>query len=133
MTAPNTNNESRKEYRKKCRQKMSEHICESLPPCLSRDRLICKGTKLGIAVKPEDVRLLTITEDRYAWRVLPEKEHLFRKDILKKHISKHFIGAYRHLYRAIGDSLEAVSPPEPVGVDGEAFEEGPRVRMPFDV
>ena len=37
-----------------------------------------------------------------------EKEHLFKKDILKKHLSKHSIGAYRRLYRAVEDSLKAI-------------------------
>ena len=133
MAVSNTSNENRKEYRKKCRQKMSEHICKSIPQRLLRGALICEGTKLGITVKPEDVRLITTSEDRYAWRVLPEKEHLFRKDILRKHISKHSIEAYRHLCRAIGNSLEAVSPPEPAGVDGKTFEERANVPMPFDV
>ena len=74
MAAPNSSNETRKEYRKKCRQKMSEHICESLSYCLSRKKLTYKGTRLGIAVKPEDVRLITTAEDGYAWQVLPEKK-----------------------------------------------------------
>ena len=70
--------------------------------------LTCKGTKLEITVEPEQVRLIPTADDSYAWRIVPEKEHFFRKEILNKHLSKHSIGAYRHLYRAIGESLEAV-------------------------
>jgi hypothetical protein len=49
------------------------------------------------------VRLITGAEDPYAWKVLPEKEHLF-----KKHMSKHSIGAYMELWRNVGVSFEAV-------------------------
>jgi len=38
------------------------------------------------------VHLITSMDDPYAWRVLPEKEHLF-----KKHMSKHSIRAYMEL------------------------------------
>ena len=75
---------------------------------LSREKLIYKGTKLGITVEPEEVRLIPTADDSYAWRIVPEKEHLFKREILKKHLSKHSIGVYRHLYRAVGDSLEAI-------------------------
>ena len=133
MVETNTSNLSRTEYRKKYRQKMSEHICKGFPPCLLHDRLTYRGTKLGITVKPKDVRSITTAQDSYAWQVLLGKEHLFKRDILKKHISKHSIGAYRHLYRAIGDSLETVLPPDLGGVEWEASDERvARVRVPFD-
>ena len=70
------------------------------------------GNKLGIAVEPEDVRLITTCDDLYTWRVVSGKEHLFKREILKKHISQHSIGAYRHLYNAVGQSLEAVAQSE---------------------
>ena len=53
--------------------------------------------------------MITTADDLYEWRVVRGKEHLFRKDILKKHLSQHSIGAYRHLYNAVGHSLEAVA------------------------
>ena len=59
--------------------------------------------RLGIAVEPAEVRLITSADDLYAWRFLPEKQHLFRK-----HLSKHSVGAYRELCREIDVSFEAV-------------------------
>ena len=49
------------------------------------------------------MRLITGPDDAYAWKVLPEKEYLF-----KKHMSKHSVGAYRELYRGVGISFEAI-------------------------
>ena len=60
-------------------------------------------SKLGIKVKPADVRLITTADDVYAWRFLPGKQHLF-----DKHLSKHSVGAYRELCREVGISFEAV-------------------------
>lgn len=65
-----------------------------------------EGTKLGISVEPAEVRLLTSADDPYTWQVLPEKNHLFRKQL-----SKHSIGAYRELCRGVGVSFEAVLAP----------------------
>lgn len=59
--------------------------------------------KLGLSVRPEDVRLITSADDPYMWQILPEKRHLFTK-----HLSKHSTGAYRELSRGIGVSFEAV-------------------------
>ena len=67
-----------------------------------------QGTRLGILVKPEDVRLLTSPDDLYTWRVLPEFDHPATHNIFEKQLSKHSISAYRHLYREIGQSIEAV-------------------------
>lgn len=75
---------------------------------LSRGKLIHKGTKLGITVEPKKVRLITTAHHSYVWQIVPEKEHSFEKEILRKQLSKHSTGAYRYLYRAVGDSLEAV-------------------------
>ena len=61
------------------------------------------AAKLGISVRPEDVRLITSPDDPYTWQVLPEKRHLFTK-----HLSKHSTGAYRELSRGVGISFEAV-------------------------
>ncbi len=63
--------------------------------------------KLGIAVEPKQVRLITNKDDQYAWQVLSEKGYLFTK-----HRSKHSIGAYRELCREVGVSFEAVSAAE---------------------
>jgi hypothetical protein len=63
--------------------------------------------KLGISIKPAEVRLITRSDDPYTWQVLQEKQHLFTK-----HLSKHSIGAYRELYRGVGVSFEAIPAPK---------------------
>ena len=60
--------------------------------------------KLGLSIEPADIRLMTNADDLYTWQALPEKQHLF-----KKQLSKHSIGAYRELCREVGVSFEAVS------------------------
>lgn len=62
--------------------------------------------QLGISIEPAEIRLITSPDDPYAWRCLPEKQHLF-----SKHLSKHSVGAYRELCREIGVSFEAVRAP----------------------
>ena len=64
-------------------------------------------TKIGISIEPAEVWLITSSDDPYTWQILPEKQHLF-----KKQLSKHSIGAYRELYRAVGVSFEAILAPE---------------------
>ena len=61
------------------------------------------GNNLGILIEPMQVRLITDVDDSYAWKVLPEKKHLFTK-----HLSKHSIRAYMELWREVGISFEAV-------------------------
>jgi len=46
---------------------------------------------------------MTNAEDPYSWQALPEKDHLF-----KKQLSKDSISAYRALYREVRVSFEAV-------------------------
>ena len=59
--------------------------------------------KLGLSIKPEDVRLITNANDPYSWQALPEKDHLF-----KKQLNKHSISTYKALYRKVGILFEAV-------------------------
>ncbi len=68
---------------------------------------VSEVTKLGILVKPAEVRLITSTDDPYNWRILPEKQYLF-----KKYLSKYSIGVYRELCREVGILFEAVLAPE---------------------
>jgi len=58
---------------------------------------------VGISIEPSQVRLITGTDDRYTWKVLPEKKHLFSKNI-----SDHSIGAYKELCEGISVAFEAV-------------------------
>ena len=63
-----------------------------------------KASKLGLSIQPAEVRLITGPDDAYAWQTLPEKRHLFCKQL-----SKHSIGAYRELCRGVGVWFEAVA------------------------
>jgi len=58
---------------------------------------------LGILIESSQVRLITNGEDLYTWAVLPEKKHLFAKNI-----SSHSVGAYRELCEGIGITFEAL-------------------------
>ena len=70
-------------------------------------RLIVANTlqedRLGISILPSQVRLITNGDDPYTWEALPEKKHLFSKNI-----SDHSIGAYKELCEGLGVWFEAV-------------------------
>jgi hypothetical protein len=59
--------------------------------------------KVGIVIEPSQVRLVTGADDLYTWKVLPQKKHLFSKNI-----SDHSIGAYKELCEGIDSAFEAV-------------------------
>ena len=59
--------------------------------------------RLGITVEPSQVRLVPRPDDPYAWKVLPEKQALFSKNM-----SDHSIGAYKELWAGVGETFEAV-------------------------
>ncbi|PNH45135.1 hypothetical protein VD0003_g9287 [Verticillium dahliae] len=59
--------------------------------------------RLGIILDPSQVRLQTSREDAYDWQVLPEKQHLFEKNL-----SNHSIRVYKELCDSVGVSFEAV-------------------------
>jgi hypothetical protein len=55
-------------------------------------------------VSPPDVRLITTPQDPYKWAFVPEKRHLFQKQL-----SKHCIRAYKEIYAGINDeAFEAI-------------------------
>jgi hypothetical protein len=55
-------------------------------------------------VSPADVRLITTPQDPYKWAFVPEKRHLFQKQL-----SKHCIRAYKEIYTGIDDeAFEAI-------------------------
>lgn len=56
------------------------------------------------------------SQDGYMWSFLPEREHLFTKQL-----SKHSIGPYIELCREVGKSFEAVA----TGASNLASPEGP--------
>lgn len=120
MAAIRSSNSDRTMYRTKCRQKLSEHICNVW--ISFRSNIECwnglEVAKLGILIAPADVRLITSADDPYTWHPLPEKEHLFRK-----HLSKHSIGAYRELCRGVGVSFEAVPVSVSDAIESKVIEE----------
>lgn len=59
---------------------------------------------IDVAVDPRDVRLHPRDSDLYTWRYLPERAHLFTKQI-----SKHNAGAYREICRELGNSIEVLA------------------------
>ena len=83
-----TGNLQRAEWRWKCRQILADHL----------------ECTLGINVESVQVRLKPDVQDGYIWNVLPERQHLFTKQL-----SKHSIGAYMELYREVGKSFETVA------------------------
>lgn len=56
-------------------------------------------SQLGLSIEPNMVRLIPPEEDGYVWSRIPEREHLFPKQL-----SKHSIGAYMELCREVGVS-----------------------------
>ena len=71
-----------------------------------------RDSALSLVIDPKQVRLLPELNDGYAWSALPEREHLFTKQL-----SKHSIGAYMELCRELGKSFEAVPYKGPVESD----------------
>ena len=75
--------------------------------------------KLGVTIEPVEVWLITSAEDLYIWQMLPEKSHLF-----KKQLSKYTIGAYKELCREVGVSFEAALAPKSSTFTGREPNEG---------
>ena len=61
-------------------------------------------------VEPAQVRLQPEPQDGYEWTIRQERQHLLRKNLFKKQLSKHAIGAYTELYREVGQSFVAIRP-----------------------
>lgn len=58
------------------------------------------GKHLKLLIDPKEVRLLPRPTDPYLWQYLPERGHLFTKQL-----SKHNIGAFREICRELGSSI----------------------------
>jgi hypothetical protein len=70
-------------------------------------KLTSSGQKLGIEVKPSDIRLDPRANDPYAWKILPRKEHSL-SGVFAKNLSDHSIGTFRLLCNEVGKTFEAV-------------------------
>lgn len=66
-------------------------------------------SRLGIKIKPVDVRLNPREIDFYSWRVTQGKEELYSR-VFAKNLSDHSTGTYRLLCREVGKSFQAVPP-----------------------
>ncbi|KAE8397424.1 hypothetical protein BDV37DRAFT_289421 [Aspergillus pseudonomiae] len=85
---PQLKNLNRASWRSKCRKDLAQHIRE----------------KIGIHLKPSEVRLKSTEELQYIWKIDdPSLEPLF-----DKHLSKHSVGAYMQLSQEVGQSFHAV-------------------------
>ncbi|KAF1949116.1 hypothetical protein CC80DRAFT_581698 [Byssothecium circinans] len=103
MAPVRASNVERLEWRTKCRKELSSHI----------------QSKLGIIVEPAQVRLLPSPDDPYTWRFLPEKKHLFSKNI-----SDHSISAYKDLCNGVGRTFEAIPAKQRNSADSFGMVEG---------
>ncbi|KAB8069862.1 hypothetical protein BDV29DRAFT_161035 [Aspergillus leporis] len=86
------NTAKRSEWRSKCRQRLSDHIADTL----------------GIYIKPTNVRLKFEDEEDvpYEWHIEePEMEPIFEKQL-----SRHSVGVYMQLYVGVGSSFWASVP-----------------------
>lgn len=108
MATSRSSNLSRAAYRRRCRKILSEHICDIRPTAVERILLTkTRAARLGISIEPAEVRLITGADDPYAWQALPEKNHIFQKQL-----SKHSVGVYTEMCREVSVSFEAVPAPE---------------------
>ncbi|KAL4861087.1 hypothetical protein BDV12DRAFT_191311 [Aspergillus spectabilis] len=80
-------NQKRARWRIRCRQRLAEHIRETL----------------GIQVMPSEVRLLECEDMRYSWKISDPSLNL----LFKRHLSKHSVRAYMRLYHEVGKSFYA--------------------------
>lgn len=111
--APKVANRERAQWRDQCRQALSDHIRESQQCTLQRPFEIefnpATESRLGLLIDPVEVRLIPHHSDPYTWSYMPQRRHLFRKQI-----SKHNLGAYREMCTEVGRSFEAVARDAPV-------------------
>ncbi|KAK3367361.1 hypothetical protein B0T24DRAFT_495341, partial [Lasiosphaeria ovina] len=63
--------------------------------------------RLGIEVKPLDVRLNPRPNDPYAWKILPGREYSL-SGVFAKNLSDYSISAFRLLCNEVGKTFEAV-------------------------
>jgi hypothetical protein len=104
MAPIRTSNLERGKWRSKCREQLSNHIRKTTPPVHFPNLTnITLESRIGITIDPSQVRLIPGADDPYSWKVLPEKRHLFSKNL-----SDHSISAYKELCGEIGAAFEAV-------------------------
>jgi hypothetical protein len=105
-TAPRPGNLQRAAWRQKCWRLLADHLRKEPEYREGANPLLISEleSQLGIFIEPIQVRLMPDSQDGYMWSFLPEREHLFTKQL-----SKHSIGLYMVLCREVGKSFEAVA------------------------
>ena len=101
--ASRPSNLKRAEWKRKCREQLSAHICKAHQPLQCSSANIAQdGRLVGIMIDPSQVRLKTHPDDVYTWQRMEENEHLFLKNM-----SDHSTGALKELCDGIGKSFAA--------------------------
>ncbi|KAL2015886.1 hypothetical protein VTK56DRAFT_4661 [Thermocarpiscus australiensis] len=115
MAAIRQSNVERRRGREECREKLSKHIRK---PTQSNSKtwLTSPDDRLGIEIKPSEVRLNPRSNDPYRWEFLPGKEAFFSK-VFAKNLSDHSISTYRLLCREVGETFEAVPNMQSLNLD----------------
>ena len=81
ITSRRLNNVKRTEWNKKCREKLSAHICKSHHLLWSDATDTIKDKRLEIVIEASQVRLKINSNNSYIWKKMNEKEHLFLKKL----------------------------------------------------
>lgn len=87
MVSRRPNNVKRTKWNKKCKEKLSTHICKSLYFLWLIVTNTSKDRRLEIVIETSQVRLKTNANDPYTWEKLDEKKHLFSKNLSDLSIS----------------------------------------------
>ena len=103
MAPIRSSNLERGKWRSKCRERLSKHIRKSSSASSSTITNTASEGRIGIVIEPAQVRLIPGPDDPYTWKILPEKEYLFSKNM-----SDHSTGTYKELCRGIGVLFEAI-------------------------
>jgi len=113
MAPIRSSNIERGKWRSKCREQLSQHIRKAFPAFSSIMTNIILESRIGVSIELSQVRLALGPDDPYSWKVLPEKKHLFLKNI-----SDYSTGVYKELYKGVGVLFEAIAT-KPTGTKSE--------------
>ena len=100
-------NMKRTEWNKKCKTRLSEHICKTLSFFSIKTVNTWQNDRLRIVVDASQIRLKINSDNFYAWQKQKKKEHLFIKNLndlsirqfkeLWKNINKFFVAVRKFL------------------------------------
>ncbi|KND87009.1 hypothetical protein TOPH_08345 [Tolypocladium ophioglossoides CBS 100239] len=104
MSPSRQSNVERRRRRDECRLELARHI----------------KNRLGIRIKPSDVRLTPRATDLYSWQPVRGKEKIFSimfSKIFAKGLSDHSVGTFQLLCSEVGQLFEAVAHREGPALD----------------